>query len=109
MNRTAVLLSTLTVLSVLIPLTANAKEAWPAGDAKKGKVLHEKECVACHAKSYGGDGSKMYTRPGRLINDKNELVQRVAGCAARFKLGWFPEEEAHVAAYLNEQYYQFRN
>ncbi|MBI4740824.1 MAG: cytochrome c [Betaproteobacteria bacterium] len=93
---------------VLLPFAADAKDAWPAGNAKKGRPLHDKECVACHAKTYGGDGSAMYTRPGRQVGDKNELVQRVAGCADRFNLGWFPEDEAHVAAYLNERYYKFK-
>lgn len=103
MNRycAALLLSTL-----LSP--AVAADGWPPGDAKRGQPLHEESCVACHAKMYGGDGAKMYTRAGRMISDRSELVQRVADCSARFDIGWFPEEEAHVAAWLNLQYYKFK-
>lgn len=96
------------LLSALLPLAAGAADGWPPGDAKRGKPLHEDACVACHAKMYGGDGTTMYTRTGRMISDRNELVQRVADCNARFDIGWFPEEEAHVAAWLDLQYYKFK-
>jgi hypothetical protein len=56
---------------------------------------------------YGGDGSKMYTRDGRMLSDRLELLQRVATCNARVSAGWFPDEEAAVAAWLNQQYYHF--
>ena len=103
MNRYCIML-----LSALLSPIAGATDAWPPGDAKLGKPLHEQSCIACHTKMYGGDGSKMYTRAGRQLSDRNELVQRVAGCNAQFNVGWFPEDEAHVAAYLNAQYYKFR-
>ena len=57
---------------------------------------------------YGGDGSRIYTRDGRVLSDKLELLQRVAACNAQMNTGWFPDEEAHVARYLNQQYYQFK-
>jgi mono/diheme cytochrome c family protein len=79
-----------------------------AGDPKLGKPLHDKQCVACHAKLLGGDGSAMYTRKPRLINSAAALGQRVATCAAQTNAGWFPEEEAHVAAGLNHAGDNFR-
>lgn len=75
--------------------------------AKAGEALHKKDCVACHVKMYGGDGSKMYTRDGRALSDKLELLQRVGACNAQMNSGWFPEEEGNVAAWLNKQYYHF--
>jgi hypothetical protein len=35
------------------------------------------------------------------------LGQRVAACSAQTNAGWFPEDEAHVAAWLNQTYYKF--
>jgi cytochrome c len=82
--------------------------AQAAGDPKLGKPLHEKQCVACHVKLLGGDGSAMYTRKPRLINDARALGQRVATCSAQTNAGWFPEDEANVAAFLNRTYYKFK-
>ena len=78
-----------------------------AGDPKLGKPLHDKQCVACHVKLFGGDGSGMYTRKPRLINDAAALGQRVAACAAQTNAGWFPEDEAHVTAWVNQNWYKF--
>lgn len=86
---------------------AHAEAPWGKADAAVGKEHHDKACVACHAKMFGGDGSKIYTRDGRVLSDRLELLQRVAACNSQMKAGWFPEEEAEVAAYLNQQYYHF--
>ena len=100
----------------LIPLLAATLAPWsalatPWGDAdpKVGKEHHDKACVACHVRLYGGDGSKMYTRDGRLLMTRLDVLQRVATCNSQVKAGWFPEEEAEVAAYLNQQYYKFKD
>lgn len=79
-----------------------------AGDAKIGKTLHEKHCAACHVKLFGGDGSKIYTRSPRLIDNKTALAQRVAMCASQTSAKWFPEDEDNVVAYLNQQFYKFK-
>ncbi len=91
-----------------LSLLALATSAVAAGDPKIGKVLHDKQCVSCHARQFGGDGSKIYTRSPRLINDKRSLAQRVAMCAALTGAKWFPEDEENVVAYLNEQFYKFK-
>ena len=85
-----------------------ALPAQAVGDPKLGKPLHDKQCVACHVKLLGGDGSSMYTRKPRLINNAAALGQRVAVCGAQTSAGWFPEDEAHVAAWLNQAYYKFK-
>jgi hypothetical protein len=36
-------------------------------------------------------------------------MQRVASCNAMINSGLFPEEEGAVAAWLNQQYYHFKN
>lgn len=104
-------MKTLTALVAisLISLPALASDPWGSADPKVGKEHHDKACIACHVRLYGGDGSKMYTRDGRLLSTKLDVLQRVATCNSQVKAGWFPEEEAEVAAYLNQKYYQFKD
>lgn len=83
-------------------------DAGAAAGTEQAHALHEKACISCHARMYGGDGSKMYTRDGRVLSDRTELQQRVAACNAQVSSGWFPDEEEHVADYLNQKYYHFK-
>ncbi|BCB26988.1 hypothetical protein SKTS_18740 [Sulfurimicrobium lacus] len=78
------------------------------GDVKIGKSLHDKSCIACHASKYGEDGSKMYTRADHKVTNRQQLVARVKACNHNVGTGWFPEEEAHVEAYLNATYYHLK-
>ena len=96
------------IAASLLAVPAIAAEPWGNADPKAGKVLHDKQCVACHVRLYGGDGSKMYTRDGRLLSSRLDILQRVASCNAMVSSGWFPEEEAAVAAWLNQNYYHFK-
>lgn len=95
------------VLAGLLPLPAVADDPWGQADPKTGKALHDKSCISCHARSYGGDGSRIYTRSGRIVGSKAQLMQRVAICSGVAKAGWSPAQEAAVAAWLNQQYYRF--
>ena len=89
---------------------ALAEAPWgTAVDLKQAPELHREKCVACHVRLYGGDGSKMYTRDGRLLMTKLDVLQRTATCNSQIQAGWFPDEEAEVAAYLNQQYYHFKD
>lgn len=94
------------VMSLLCLLLSLSTQA--ADDPKLGKSLHEKHCAACHAGLEGGDGSAMYTRKPRLINNLVALGQRVTTCSALTKSGLFPEDDANIAAWLNEAYYKFK-
>jgi cytochrome c553 len=98
---------TLFGLLLLAPLATMA-QPFANGDAKLGQRLHDKSCISCHKRMYGGDGSEMYTRLDSRIKSAQDLLQRVAACNALVNAGWFPEEEEHVAAYLNQKYYKFK-
>lgn len=100
--------ATLLAAASLVALTAVAAEPWGKADPKAGKLLHDKSCTSCHTRLYGGDGSKIYTREGRIVASQSELLKRVTFCSAQTKAGWFPEDEAAVAAYLNQQFYHFK-
>jgi cytochrome c553 len=71
------------------------------GDAKAGKTLHDKSCLACH-------DTRAYSRPDRKIKTPGQLAARISGCNANTGAGWFPEDERHVGAYLNQNFYQFK-
>lgn len=92
-------LVSLTVLA----LAANPLQAAPfdKGDPVKGQALHAKHCTACH-------GSEVYTRKDRKTKTAAQLAGRISGCNANTGAGWFPEEELHVAAYLNQNFYKFK-
>ncbi|MCX7897573.1 MAG: cytochrome c [Rhodocyclaceae bacterium] len=77
-------------------------------DAANGKTLHDQHCLGCHIQQFGGDGSRVYTRENRRIKDYRALLQRVAACNAQTGAKWFSEEEADVAAYLNQRFYRFK-
>ena len=77
-------------------------------DPKAGKKLHDAKCIACHQRLVGGDGSDIYTRIDRKVQTPKALLQRISACNAQVNAGWFPEEEEHAAAYLNQQYYKFK-
>jgi mono/diheme cytochrome c family protein len=96
--------------SIPLFLLASIAQANPldAGDAKLGKQLVEKNCIACHASRFGGDGSKMYTREDRIIKTPKGLIQQVRNCNTNLGLKWFDDEELAVASYLNQTYYQLK-
>lgn len=88
--------------------TATHAAPFDKGDPKIGKTLHDKSCTSCHIGMFGGDGSKMYKRADRKSRTAQQLAGRISGCNANTGAGWFPEDEAHVGAYLNQQYYKFK-
>ncbi|PPC94281.1 MAG: hypothetical protein CTY33_04445 [Methylotenera sp.] len=83
--------------------------AGPFADANvaAGQRLVEKNCISCHASSYGGDGSAIYTREYRKVKTSKGLLAQVRNCNTMLGLKWFEDEELNVAAYLNNTYYKF--
>ncbi|MDO9188494.1 MAG: cytochrome c [Sulfurimicrobium sp.] len=99
----------LSSLSIALLLATPAiAESIDKGDAKIGKTLHDKSCIACHASKFGDNGNNIYTRADRKATNKQQLTARVKACNNNVGAGWFPEEEAHVAAYLNTSFYNFK-
>lgn len=79
-----------------------------AGDPKAGKVLVDRDCIGCHAQRYAGDADRMYRRADRRVKTPAQLLAQVQGCNANLGKGYFPEEEEHIAAYLNLEFYRFK-
>jgi cytochrome c2 len=82
-------------------------EPFAVADASAGKALLEKHCISCHASSFGGDGSGIYTREYRKVKSSKGLVAQIRNCNTMLDLKWFEDEELNVAKYLNQTYYQF--
>ncbi len=78
------------------------------GDPGLGQPLNEKHCVACHARRFEGDADRIYTRSERRVRTPAQLLAQVSYCNAELGTGYFPEEEEHIAAYLNKRYYRFQ-
>ena len=91
---------------ILLSSLANA-EPFSTADAKAGRALVTKNCVSCHATSFGGDGSGIYTRESRIVKSSKGLVSQVRNCNTMIGLKWFEDEELNVAKYLNQTYYKF--
>lgn len=80
-----------------------------APNLKNGKEIEDNKCYKCHADKSGfGDGSIIYTRKDRRVQNLERLKVMVTRCNSELRLDLFPEDEADVTAYLNQQFYQFK-
>ena len=86
---------------------AQQPKAFAAGEATAGQILTDKDCVACHVRKFG-DAHTIYTRSERKVRTPEQLLAQVERCNAELATRYFPEEEAHVAAFLNSRYYKFK-
>lgn len=88
-------------------LHAEANELFAKVDLAAGKALVEKNCISCHASSFGGDGATIYTREYHKVKTSKGLVAQVRACNTNLGLSWFEDDELNVAAFLNQTYYKF--
>lgn len=73
------------------------------------KLVADLKCDACHASKVGGDGSQIYLRKDKRVTALSKLQPQVARCNTDLNLGLFPEDEAAIAAYLNANFYKFKD
>lgn len=90
-----------------ISFNTAANDLFAQADVKAGKALVEQNCISCHASSYGGDGSEIYTRAFHKVESPAGLIAQVRACNTNLDLKWFEEDELNASAYLNQQYYHF--
>ena len=80
-----------------------------APDLANGKTIDQQKCYACHAKKSGfGNGDMIYTRSDSKVKSLANLKRMVGLCNSELRLDLFPEDEADVVAYLNQQFYKFK-
>ena len=93
-----------TALSALI-----SAPDFAAPDLANGKTIDQQKCYACHAKKTGfGNGDMIYTRSDSKVKSIANLKKMVGICNTELRLDLFPEDEADVVAYLNQQFYKFK-
>lgn len=89
------------LLLTLLSVTAQA-------DAKRGKSLHDNNCMSCHIGIMGGVGADMYLRENRRVDSYQRLVKQVNRCNDNLDVPWHNDEVMDVVEYLNLQYYHYK-
>ncbi len=84
----------------------NVRQPFANGDPKQGHALVDKDCSGCHVR-IAGDADRIYTRDDRRVRTSAQLRTQITYCNTQIGAGYFPDEEEHVAAYLNQRYYRF--
>ncbi|MGP1718399.1 MAG: c-type cytochrome [Methylophilus sp.] len=95
------------VITVLSALLVTPVHAASKADFQAGEKLVKTHCISCHASSFGGDGSGIYTREYRKVRSLNGLKAQVTNCNTMLNLKWFDDDEQQVVQYLNQTYYHF--
>ena len=75
-----------------------------AGDIEAGAELHAEHYVECNRVD---NHSALYTRENRMVQSFHRLGGQVSACVQVLDLGFFPEEEEDIKAYLNATFYKF--
>jgi len=78
-----------------------------AGKAPAGREIVDRDCVGCHAQRFAGDADQIYRRADRRVKTPAQLLAQVRACNVELGKGYFPDEEEHIAAYLNLEFYKF--
>ncbi len=87
-------------ITALILTAAAAARALPAGDAERGRVLHEANCQGCHDTS-------VYTRPDRQVRSLEALREQINACGHNLPRRFSSEETRDLVKYLNDRFYRF--
>jgi hypothetical protein len=82
--------------------------ALPAASSADGKSFKDKDCIDCRGQANGGDAARIYFRGERRALVSEAVLAQVSYCSPEIGASYFPEEEEHIAAYLNKQYYRFK-
>lgn len=89
--------------------TSGAAAPFEQGSAQAGKLLFEqKDCNSCHIAKMGGNGSAIFTRPNRIVNNPDELLARMKVCSGAVGATLSKQDEQDLGAWLNQTYYQFK-
>ena len=91
-----------------VPAFAQPSPApFTAGKVHEGRAIVDRDCVGCHAQMFSGDADLIYKRPDRRVKTPAQLLAQVQACNVNLGKGYFPDEEEHIAAYLNREFYKF--
>ncbi|MBD3610656.1 MAG: cytochrome c [Gammaproteobacteria bacterium] len=99
MNKCLALLITLSLLF--------AATTTHAADIKRGKKLHDQNCLNCHSELMDGLPNKIYIRNDRRIESYAALLRQVGRCKDNLGIAWPEDQVLDVVEYLNTKFYQF--
>jgi hypothetical protein len=92
---------------IVLPLLAFVSSTNASDTAEGKKLVEEKKCEICHNNITLGDAKAVYLRKDRKVTTMPKLKAQVAACNTQLNLGLFPDDEDHISAFLNDQYYKF--
>jgi hypothetical protein len=95
------------LLLAATPVIAQTAAPFANGDPKQGSAMTARDCDGCHVRNFG-DVAAAYTRIDRRVHTPAQLRAQVAYCNSQLGTGYFPDEEEHIAAHLNLEYYKFK-
>ncbi len=79
------------------------------GDPQAGKKLFDQyNCNSCHKEKVGGDGSAIFTRPDRKVTSPQKMLEQMTMCSGALGKNLTQQEQQHLGAYLNQNYYKFK-
>jgi hypothetical protein len=93
-------------LAAAIPVHAAVVMAALPASSVDGKSF--KDCIDCRGQPNGGDSARIYFRGEHRAHASDPMLAQVSYCSSEIGASYFPEEEEHIAAYLNKQYYRFK-
>jgi len=93
------------LLALVLPLGI---PAFAADVAAGRKLVEEKKCEICHHNKTLGDAKAVYLRKDRRVTSWEKLKAQVAACNTELNLQLFPDDEEHIAEFLNQTYYKFK-
>ncbi len=98
------------LITAIILLSATAQATpFANGDAAAGKkIFDQNNCNSCHISKLGGDGNTMFTRADRKVKTPAALATQITRCSSNLGLMLFEEDETHLGAYLNKNFYKFK-
>ena len=100
------------ISKLLVIASASALAQGPAifagADFQLGsQLIADNQCVACHQRKVGGDGSAVYQSSGR-ITTPGALRGMIEQCNMELNLALFPDEVTAISAVLNRDHYRFK-
>ena len=80
-----------------------------SGMPKEGRVLYlEAQCQKCHLQDAKFDpNSTKKEGVHSKVGNMKQVKKWVVSCDNYFDIGWFPEDQEKVAAYLNSVHYKY--
>ena len=107
MPRMIRILAALTLAAGFVPAAAQKQPA-PFASAMPRQARRSSSATACGVtRAFRGRSRPDVHAPAEQVKTPAKLLAQVQACNTNLAKGYFPEEEEHIAAYLNLEFYKF--